>query len=453
LNDKDIQRLKDIDRDLVWHPFTQMRDWMDDDPLIIERGEGVELIDVHGKRYLDGVSSLWTNVHGHRVREIDEAVRGQLDLIAHSTLLGLGNVPSIELARKLVSITPSSLAKVFYSDSGSTAVEIALKMAFQYWQQAGETGRTRFACVADSYHGDTIGSVSVGGIDLFHSMYKPLLFDTVRIPSPFCFRCPMDKDRETCSMECADRAEETVARHCDELAALVMEPLVQGAAGMIVHPEGFLRRVADACRDNNVLLILDEVATGFGRTGAMFACAQEGVQPDLMALAKGLSGGYLPLAATLASEEVFSGFLGSHESRRTFFHGHTYTGNPLACAAALGNLDAFEKNNVMDNVSGLALDLARGLEDCSDLPHVGDVRVKGLMAGIELVEDTATRATFAPSVMAGHRVITEARKRGAIIRPLGDVVVLMPPLAMNRDQLGRLLCITRDSILHVAEDL
>lgn len=451
MNPDDSSRLKDQDRRFVWHPFTQMMDWMDEEPLLIERAEETELIDSDGNRYLDGVSSLWTNVHGHRVPEIDAAIRDQLDRVAHSTLLGLANVPSIELARELVSLAPPGLTRVFYSDSGSTAVEVALKMAFQYWRQKGEVDRVRFACLSDSYHGDTIGSVSVGGIDLFHSMYRPLLFETVRIRSPFCYRCPWNLKRETCCMECADEAEQTIREHRDQLAALVMEPLVQGAAGMIVHPEGFLRRIADVCRDTGVLLILDEVATGFGRTGRMFACEHEAVQPDLLALAKGITGGYLPLAATLASDEVFDGFLGPFESRRTFFHGHTYTGNPLACAAALGNLEVFWKRDTLEQVERLAPVLGGALDDFIGMPHVGDVRHVGLMAGIEIVGDTATKEPFARERRVGHRVIMEARRRGVILRPLGDVVVLMPPLAMDADQMGRLVDITRESIVAVTE--
>jgi len=455
MNSDDVRRLKDDDKRYVWHPFTQMKDWLDTDPVVVERAEGVELIDIDGNRYLDGVSSLWTNVHGHRVEEIDRAVGEQLGKVAHSTLLGLGSVPSIELARELIALAPASLSKVFYSDSGSTAVEVALKMAFQYWQQSGapQNKKVRFACVKDAYHGDTIGSVSVGGIDLFHSIYKPLLFETVEIPSPFCYRCPFGLERSACAMECAARAERTIARHADELAAVVMEPLVQGAAGMIVHPEGYLARVAAVCASHDVLLILDEVATGFARTGTMFACEQEGVEPDFIALAKGITGGYLPLAATLASERIYEGFLGTYESFRTFFHGHTYTGNALACAAALGNLEAFRSRDVLDRAAHLAGALAAGLEKLAGHAHVGDVRQKGLMAGVELVGDRTTKERFDLSLRLGHRVILEARARGAILRPLGDVIVFMPPLAMSGDEIARLTEIAAESIDAALESL
>jgi adenosylmethionine-8-amino-7-oxononanoate aminotransferase len=455
MNRSEIHRLSEEDRRYVWHPFTQMQDWMHEDPVIIERAEGVELVDVEGRKYLDGVSSLWTNVHGHCVPELDEALRGQIGKIAHSTLLGLSSIPSIDLAKKLVTCTPPGLDKVFYSDSGSTAVEVALKMAFQHRQQAGgyESKKTRFACLENAYHGDTIGAVSVGGIGLFHAMYKPLLFESISLPSPYCYRCPLHLERSSCDMACAERACEIISRHSDELAGVVMEPLVQGAAGMIVQPDGFLGKVAAACREHDVSLILDEVATGFGRTGKLFACEHEGITPDLLALAKGLTGGYLPLAATLASNCIFEGFLGTYESKRTFFHGHTYTGNPLACAVALASLERFESANLLEHVSDRAGELSGLLEEFTGLPHVGDVRQRGLMAGIELVKEVSTREPFEPGLRVGHRVIVAARRRGAILRPLGDVLVVMPPLAITSVDLEKLVGILRESMLEVLEQV
>jgi adenosylmethionine---8-amino-7-oxononanoate aminotransferase len=409
------------DRAHLWHPFTQQRGWIDEQPVIVERAEGTDLIDVEGRRYIDGVSSLWCNVHGHAHPRIDAAVRIQLDRVAHSTMLGLTHRPAIELARRLVEIAPPGLTRVFYSDSGSTAAEIALKMAFQYWQQRGEQ-RLRFIALRMAYHGDTIGSVSVGGIDLFHSMYRPLLFDTLQAE-------PGDL---------ADM-ERLLPEHGSELAAVIMEPLVQGAAGMLVHPEGYLRGVRDLCDRHGVLLILDEVATGFGRTGRMFACEHEGVVPDLLCLAKGISGGYLPLAATLATEHVYEGFLGEFEEFRTFFHGHTYTGNPLACAAALATLDVFHEERTLETLEPKIELLAELLRPVAAGPSVKEVRRCGFMVGIEL-ED------YPLPLRMGHRVTLEARRRGAIIRPLGDVVVLMPPLAISENDLQRLVSITAESI-------
>lgn len=455
MNPKDIQRIVEEDKKYVWHPFTQMQEWLDSDPLIVDKGRGIELIDIEGKAYLDGVSSLWTNVHGHCVPELDDALKAQTEKIAHSTLLGLGSVTSIELARELVHLSPEGLDKVFYSDSGSTAVEVALKMAFQYWQQQGVVAdkKTRFACLQDAYHGDTIGSVSVGGIGLFHAIYKPLLFETIPLPSPYCYRCPLGKERSECGLACADQAVQVIKENSDDLAAVVVEPLVQGAAGMIVHPEGFLRRIADACTENDVLLIVDEVATGFGRTGSLFACQKEGVTPDLMAVAKGLSAGYLPLAATLTSNRIYEGFLGTYESKRTFFHGHTYTGNALACAVALANLELFKNRDLLSHVNELCEQMGSLLEPLLELPHVGDIRRCGLMTGIELVKDKETREPFAPELRIGHRVILAARRHGAIFRPLGDVLILMPPLATSHDELKRMVEIIKTGMDVVLEEL
>jgi adenosylmethionine-8-amino-7-oxononanoate aminotransferase len=409
------------DRAYLWHPFTQQRGWVEEHPIVVERGEGTDLIDVDGNRYIDGVSSLWCNVHGHAHPRIDAAVRDQLGKVAHSTMLGLSHRPAIELAQRLVELAPPGLTRVFYSDSGSTATEIALKMAFQYWRQRGQD-RRRFVSLRMAYHGDTIGSVSVGGIDLFHSLYEPLLFDSLRA-----------EPGDVADME------RLLAEHEGEVAAVIMEPLVQGAAGMLVHPPGYLRAVRELCDRHGVLLILDEVATGFGRTGRMFACEHEGVAPDLLCLAKGITGGYLPLAATLATERIYEGFLGEHEELRTFFHGHTYTGNPLACAAALATLDVFREERTLERLERRIALLAELLEPVAAHPAVREVRRRGFMAGVELTE-------HALPVRIGHRVTLEARRRGAIIRPLGDVVVLMPPLSISPEDLTRLVSATAEAI-------
>jgi len=413
-----------LDRDHLWHPFTQQRGWSEEEPLTIERGEGTDLIATDGRRYIDGVSSLWCNVHGHRHPGIDAAVSEQLGKVAHSTTLGLAHPAATELAARLVEIAPPGLSRVFYSESGSTAVEIALKMAFQYQQQRGgqHARRTSFVHLRHSYHGDTIGAVAVGGIELFHSTYRPLLF-------------------ETHSAEPGDAAdlERVLAAHEEEVAAVIIEPLVQGAAGMLIQPPGYLRAVRELCDRFGVLLICDEVATGFGRTGTMFACEQEGISPDLLCVAKGLTGGYLPLAATLASEHVYEEFLGEPEEFRTFFHGHTYTGNPLACAASLASLDAFEQERTIERLQPKIALLEGLLDEVAAMPEVTEVRSKGFMVGIDLGEHD-------PALRLGHKVTLEARERGAIIRPLGDVVVLMPPLAISEADLRRLVAITADSI-------
>jgi len=439
-------KLVEWDKKYVWHPFTQMKDWMGMEPLIIERGEGCYLIDTEGNRYIDGVSSLWVVVHGHGKKELVDAIQTQAGRLCHSTLLGLANVPSLHLARKLIDIAPYGLSKVFYSDNGSTSVEIALKMAYQYCQQKGEKKRKSFLSFVNGYHGDTLGAVSVGGIDLFHKVYRPLLFKTRKAPAPYCYRCPVKLKPETCNLACVGVFEHMVQKYKDELCAVVIEPLVQGAGGMIVQPEGFLQSIWKITKDNGLLFIADEVATGFGRTGTMFACQQEGVTPDFMCVAKGITGGYLPLAATLTTEEIFEGFLGEFDEFKTFFHGHTYTGNPVACAVGLANLQLFEEEDLLEKVRTSSELLRRLLARFWDLSHVGEVRQKGLMVGIELVQNRRTRKLYAPAEKIGQKVIAEARKRGVIIRPLGDVIVLMPPLAIDDSTLQELVDATYESI-------
>ncbi len=413
-----------LDHDHLWHPFTQQRGWVDEQPLVISAAAGTDLIDSEGNHYIDGVASLWCNVHGHRHPTIDAAIRDQLDRVAHSTMLGLTHGPAAELAARLIELAPPGLSRVFYSESGSSAVEIALKLAYQYWQQCGgqHRRRTGFICLGDGYHGDTLGAVSVGGIELFHSVYEPLLFQTHRVAAG--------------DLVGLDRI---LDLHGEDIAAMIVEPLVQGAAGIKVHPPGWLATVRKRCDAHAILLIVDEVATGFGRTGTMFACEQERVSPDLMCLGKGLTGGYLPLAATLASERIYAGFLGEHTDFRTFFHGHTFTGNPLGCAAAIASLDVFKSEQTVLRLEAKIELVERRLADIAAMPEVAEVRSRGMMIGIDLGEhDQALRL--------GHRVSLEARRRGAIIRPLGDVIVLMPPLAISHSDLDRLLTITAASI-------
>jgi adenosylmethionine-8-amino-7-oxononanoate aminotransferase len=440
------QRLEQADKRYIWHPFTQMRDYQGMEPLIIEQGEGAYLIDIRGKRYLDGVSSLWVSVHGHRCSEIDNAIIEQIGRISHSTLLGLSNPPAIELAERLVEITPAGLERVFYSDNGSTGCEIALKMAFQYWRHSGDTKKTRFISFKNAYHGDTLGAVSVGGIDLFHEAFRPLLFPVLQADAPYCYRCSLGLTRPACAMACLKGLKQILKEHCEEVAALIIEPLVQGAGGMITQPPGFLPGVRELCTHYGVLMIADEVAVGFGRTGRMFACDHEQVRPDLMVLAKGITGGYLPLAATLVIEEVYEAFLGAHDEFKTFFHGHTYTGNPLACAAALANLEIFEREKTLEQLAPKINLLARRLERFKDLPAVGEVRQCGFMTGIELVADKKNKAPFPAQQKMGIKVIMEARKRGVIIRPLGDVIVIMPPLSISEEELEELVEIIYQSI-------
>ncbi len=444
--------LKRFDHAHLWHPFTQMQEWMGEEPCIISRGGGNFLFDVDGRKYLDGVSSLWCNVHGHRKKEIDDAIRTQLDQIAHSTFLGLAHAPGIRLAEKLVRIAPRRLTRVFYTDNGATAVEIALKMAVQYWQLKGNVKRTQIASLAESYHGDTVGAMSMGYAETFHRFHKSLLFPVLRLTPPHVFRYYQGKSADEALFVAVKEAETKLEEHRHTLAALVLEPLMQGAAGMWSQPVEYVQALSELCRRHGILLILDEVATGFGRTGTMFACERAGVSPDLLCLAKGITGGYLPLAATLTSEEIFAAFLGEYKEFKSFFHGHTYTGNPLGCAAAIANLELFEREGVIEKMQPrIAYLKSRLEEDFLSLPHVSDVRQWGYMAGIEIVADKAARRSYAPEKRIGHKVILEARKRGVMVRPLGDVIVLMPPLSITDEELSTLLDVVYDCIRTVTE--
>jgi adenosylmethionine-8-amino-7-oxononanoate aminotransferase len=437
--DPTTQYLIDWDHSCLWHPFTPMKLWEKETPLIIQRGKGSRLQDIEDRWYIDGVSSLWVTVHGHGHPVLNAALKAQIKEISHSTLLGLSHPTAITLAKALIECAPKGLKRVFYSDSGSTAVEIALKMAFQYWANRGQTQKKSFLCLENAYHGDTVGAVSVGGISLFHQIYRPLLLKTFQAPSPYCYRCSLKTEPTHCRLACLDRLGRMMERHQESLAAFILEPLVQGAAGMIPFPADYLKKVRELCTKHHILLIADEVAVGFGRTGTMFACEQEGVTPDLLCLGKGLTGGYLPLAATLTTEKIYQAFLGKVEEAKTFFHGHTYTGNPLACAVAIANLELMREKNFFPNLQKKIQWLQQALIPFQDLPRVGEVRQKGFMVGIELVKDKKTREPFPVKARMGHQVIMEARNQGIIIRPLGDVIVLMPPLTISSKGLKQLV--------------
>lgn len=417
--------LEKWDKRYIWHPFTQMKEWCAGSITVIERGEGNYLIDTRGRRYLDGVSSLWCNVHGHRVKTIDNAVKRQLDHIAHSTFLGLSHTPAIKLAKELIAIAPKGITRVFYSDSGSASVEAALKIAYQYWQNKGFRKKQKFLKLAHAYHGDTVGSVSVGGIDLFHEVYGPLLFKTFKAGS-------------------LAEIEKILKKHHKEIAAVVMEPLMQGAAGMLKQPKGNLAKIRALTRKYGVLLIVDEVATGFGRTGKMFACEHERVTPDILCVAKGITGGYLPLSATLVTEEIYRAFLADYGKFKHFFHGHTYSANPLACAAALASLEIFKKERTLQKLKAKIRILSDALASMKKLKAVREVRQVGFMAGIEL-------APYALSEKMGFRVAAAARAKGVMIRPLGNVAVLMPPLSITHEELKKLCRVVEASIREVTE--
>ncbi|MGD0461944.1 MAG: adenosylmethionine--8-amino-7-oxononanoate transaminase [Tepidisphaeraceae bacterium] len=444
------ESLLQLDRRHIWHPFTHMRQWLEGQQLVITDAEGMYLIDSDGNRYLDGVSSLWCNVHGHRVGEIDAAIAAQLKRVAHTTMLGLCSEPAILLAERLMRLVPPGLEKIFYSDAGATATEIAFKLAVQYWHNLGRGGKNEFVAFAEAYHGDTVGAMSVGRVEAFHRPYLPLLFPVHFVPSPYVYRSETSNDPPAVAEKCLDELQRVLRERGERIAAVCIEPIVQGAGGIIVQPSGFLAGVRKLCDAHDVLLIADEVAVGFGRTGKLFACEHENVSPDLMCLGKGISGGYLPLAATLATKKIFDAFLGETWEGKTFFHGHTYTGNPLACAAAIASLELFEKRKIVESVTAKAAKLAEMLEEIRPLRHVGEIRQKGFMVGIELVEAKESKQRFDPRRRVGAEVCERIRRHGVILRPLGDVVVIMPPLAMEVDDLGKIVAAGGEEIGKIA---
>ena len=442
------KQLERWDHRYLWHPFTQMQEWTTEPPLIIERGKGAYVFDVEGRRYLDGVSSLWVNIHGHRHPVLDHAITAQTEKIAHSTFLGLSNPPAIELARALLHVAPRGLTRVFYSDNGSTAVEAALKMAVQYWQQRvpSAPAKTKFVRLSLAYHGDTLGAVSVGKIDLFHGRFDSLLFPTLTADAPYCYRCPLKLEYPSCRMACLEPIETLLRSRHEEIAGIILEPIVQAAAGMITAPSGYLKRIRELCDAFGVLLIADEVATGFGRTGRMFACQHEDVTPDLMAVSKGLTGGYMPLAATLTTEKIYETFLGRYDEWKTFFHGHSYTGNPLGCAVALANLRIFRRTGTLTKLRPKIALFSRLLKPLAVQQHVGDIRQRGFMAGLELVKDRASREPYPLEARVGHQVALESRRQGLLLRPLGNVLILVPPLITTSSELRRMVSILHRSI-------
>jgi adenosylmethionine-8-amino-7-oxononanoate aminotransferase len=434
------------DKQYIWHPFTQMKGWLEEPQTVIAEANGIKLRDLEGNEYFDGVSSLWVNIHGHNRPEINQAIIDQLGKVSHSTALGLANIPASQLAEQLVAVSPPGLNKVFYSDDGSTAIEVAIKMAFQYWQHKGLAGKNRFVALEQAYHGDTVGTVSIGGIDLFHRVFEPLLFKPFHIPCPSCYHCKIGENPEQCNWACVAKLETLLADHHEEIAAVVLEPLVQAAAGMLMAPQGYLGRVRQLTTKYNVLLIVDEVATGFGRTGKLFACEHEQVSPDLMALSKGITGGYLPLAVTLTTDEIYNTFLGDMSEKRTFYHGHSYTANQLACAAALASLKIFRDEQVIAGLEPKMAVIAEKLSVIGQMEHVGNARQCGMIVGIELMKDKAAKIPYPWDETTAAKVCMKAREHGLFIRPVGDVVVFMPPLASTVADIITMLAIIALSI-------
>lgn len=443
-----------IKKDLryIWHPYTQMKDAEKFPPVLIERSRGLKLYEASGKWYYDTISSWWCNVHGHNHPAIKAAIKQQLGRLDHVLFAGFTHQPAISLAEQLVALTPRNLTKVFYSDNGSTAVEIALKMSFQYWQNTGRKNKTKFVCLDYAYHGDTIGAMSVSGVGLFNGLFSPLFFSSLTAPAPYCYRCLQGKQKDSCALECADRLEEIFKDKDEEIAALILEPLVLAAGGMIIYPAAYLRRAGELCKKYNVHLILDEAATGFGRTGKMFACEYTDVLPDFMCLAKGITSGTLPLAVTLTTDKVYQAFYADYEQQKTFYHGHTYTANSLACAAAMASCALFSSEKTLERMQESARLLHQGLEKFRDLPLVGDVRYIGLIGALELVKDRKTKASFGLKERIGARIYTEGLKERIILRPLGNVIYLYLPLCIREREVAAILKKTSKVIQRVVGD-
>jgi len=434
--DLDPKMLENWDKEYFWHPFTQMKVYREEENLIFERGEGVYLWDIYGKKYIDAISSLWCNVHGHNHPKLNNALMKQLCKVAHTTTLGSSNVPAILLAKKLVEMAPDGLTKVFYSEDGAEAVEIAIKMAYHYWRNKGIEGKNVFITLSEAYHGDTVGAVSVGGIELFHGTYRDLLFRTIKLPSPYLYCKEVYGNLSSeCTADLLMKLEE-ILKSRDDIVAIILESGIQAAAGMLPFPKGFLKGVRELTKKYGILMIVDEVATGFGRTGTMFYCQQENVTPDFMCLGKGITGGYLPLAATLTTDEVFKAFLGEFGEAKHFYHGHTYTGNNLACSFALANLEIFEEEKTLEKLQPKIKLLSQRLEEFWELKHVGDVRQLGFMAGIELVKNKEKKEPFPYGERTGFKVAYKCRERGVFLRPLGDVMVLMMPLVIKEEEIN-----------------
>jgi len=466
--------LAKLDHQHVWHPFTQMRDWLKREPIVIVSGRGTRLRDAHGREYLDANSSIWTNLHGHRHPKINAAIRRQLNRVAHTSALGFANEPASRLAAQLVAAANRSSAKpklnkVFFGDDGSTAMEVALKLAYEYARRSGLSRRPRFLSLEGAYHGDTVGAVSLGHVDLFHKTYRGLLFATDKVMAPYCYRCPFNRarperadarDYRRCHWECLDKLEqrfEQRGRRGENYAGFVFEPLVQGAAGIIPQPTGWLRRAAEIARGHQALLLADEVMTGFGRTGGgvgrWFACAAEGVQPDFMAVAKGLSGGYLPMAATLTTQRVFDAFLGEYEEFKSFFHGHSFTGNQLGAAAALASFEILRSRASMQARLRLEKTLREELRQLWSCPEVGDIRQVGLVVGVELVRDWHTREPFPLAARAGIRVCEAMARRGVLTRPVGNVIVLLPPYCTTSSEARKMVRALGESIPEAVKEI
>ena len=447
------EQLSKIDLQYIWHPCSQMKDYETLPPIVIDHGKGVYLYDKNGKRYLDVVSSWWCNLLGHCNEKISARMKQQLDKLEHVIFANFTHEPAIQLCERLVQILPKGLCKFNFSDNGSAAIECALKMAFQYQYQTGHPEKKRFMALSEGYHGETIGALSVGGLDLYAEIYKPMLMDIVRVEAPDCYRCPYGECRDTCQCECFQQAEEALSKYGQEIAAFIMEPLVQGSAGMRIYPPLYLKKLREACDRYGVLLIADEIATGFGRTGKLFACDHAGITPDILCMSKGLTGGYLPMAITVTTQEIYDAFYDDYNKGKAFMHSHTYSGNPLACSAALAVQDILEEEQILEHAAQRANYLHEQLMNAlGDHPNVGEIRHIGLINGIELVADRKTKTPFPSEDRVGYQIYKRALQEGVIFRPLGDVIYFNPPLIIKEEEIDEALAVCKKVIKETLND-
>ncbi|UED78679.1 adenosylmethionine--8-amino-7-oxononanoate transaminase [Lysinibacillus sp. CD3-6] len=448
-----ITELQKMDLQHVWHPCSQMKDYEDFPPIVIKKGQGVWLYDEKNNRYLDAVSSWWVNLFGHANPRISQALSEQAFTLEHVIFANFSHVPAIKLAQKLVALTPRSLQKVFFADNGSSAIEIALKMSFQYHMQIGKTTKKRFLALTDAYHGETLGALSVGGVDLYNEVYQPLLLDTVRAQGPDCFRCPFNKNPQSCDAQCISFVEKELSQHHMEITAVIIEPLIQAAAGMKMYPSIYLRRLRELCTNYDVHLIADEIAVGFGRTGTLFACEQAAISPDFMCLSKGLTGGYLPLSVVLTTNEVYQAFYDDYATMKAFLHSHSYTGNTLACRVALEVLSMFEEEHYINIVQEKGERMRKlAVEAFSDLPFVGEYRQVGFVGAIELVANREMKEPFSSEERIGYQIYKRALTKGLLIRPLGNVLYFMPPYIITDEEMQFMIQTTKETIVQFFEE-
>ena len=445
-----------IEKDLkyVWHPDTQMKQYEGENykPTLIERGEGIYVYDTDGNKYIDAVSSWWVNTLGHSVKRLNNVLTEQANKIEHILLADFTHKPAIELAERLVKLAGAPFSKVFYSDDGSTANEVAIKMAYQYWYQKGKPEKKYFVSMTDSYHGDTLGTVSVGGIDIYKEIFNPLVFETLKVCTPYCYRCPKNCEQNNCSLECFKDVKELFEKRHNEIAAIIVEPLVQGAAGMRVYPVQYLKKLRTLCDKYDILLIDDEVAMAFGRTGKYFAFEHAQIKPDIFCVAKGITAGYVPLAATITTDKIYNAFYDDFSKLKTFYHGHSFTGNPIACAIANETLKIMEEENIIEKLKDKSEFLKTSMQKFKELKHVGDIRHIGMVGAIELVQNKETKEPYQFTERIGHKVFLEAMKRGAILRPIGNIIYFLPPLIITKEEIGILTQIAYNSIKTITEN-